>query len=302
MLNTEIMHKLNDVNFPVAIQPLDDASIPDGEYYKIMRTDTDVFMGMCKSRYKPLKHMDAFGGAIQQMQGGGLDFTDAKIDVSSYEYGAMAKMEIMLPKHHVKIGNHDLYLKYVARNSYNGRWKFQSFFGWLNQVCFNTLVTGQKLAYSADRHTLHFDVNQVNVKIKNAVKAVTDETENFKKWWDKPVDDTKVVELYKKTLCNMKHNDMKILAGANNVNQKQLNNLMDMYGNEVTHIKGSGDYGRNGAKGTLWCVFQSATEWSTHLRDIVNVDKTKMHIVQEKRQAQVRKMVQSKDWKELETA
>ena len=206
-----------------------------------------------------------------------------------------------MPSHRAKIGNHDLQLKFVARNSYNARWKFQSFFGWLNEVCFNTLVSGEKLAYTASRHTKFFNVEQANLKIKNAVNAVTNETVKFQNWWDTRVEDADVAEMFKATIAKSQATEAQLNGGSPDTNRKQLHILMGLYESEAKQIHGKGDYGRNGAKGSLWWAYQSATAWSTHLTDIADTTK-KQHIVQQRRQADVRNMILSKSWKQLETA
>ena len=304
MLNTKLLEKLEDVSFKIDIRDIQ--GIPSEMGRKIVRLDNlgrqeGDPLSIVGSRYKPILHKDAFQGALESMQNAGLDFTEAKLKVESYENGAMAKMELLLPKHHAKVGEHDLYLKYVARNSYNMRWKFQSFFGWMNRVCFNTLVSGQKLAYSADRHTLNFNVDSANRKIKNAVTAITDETETFQKWWDTKVEDEDVAEMFKKTLAKSQANSSQVKYGASDTNKKQLLALMGLYEEEATQIHGKGDYGRNNAKGSLWCVYQSATAWSTHLKDVETSAK-KIHLVQQERQNAVKKMLTSNHWKQLESA
>lgn len=205
MLDTKLQEKLNEVSFKIDIRDIQ--GIPSDMGRKVVRLDNlgrqeGDPLGIVGSRYKPILHKDAFGGAIQAMQNGGLDFNNAKLDIETYENGGMAKMELLLPSHHTKVGDHDLYLKFVARNSYNAKWKFQSFFGWMNQVCFNTLVSGQKIAYTANRHTTHFDKQSSNLKIQNAVSAITEETKTFNKWWNTRVEDDKVAEMFTKTRRN----------------------------------------------------------------------------------------------------
>ena len=77
---------------------------------------------------------------------------------------------------------------------------------------------------------------------------------------------------------------------------------MNIYDKEVTQIYGSGEYGRNGVDGSLWCAYQSATEWSTHLADFENKDNAKKYLIEQKRQDAVRSMLNSPQWKELEVA
>ena len=267
MLNTKLFEEeMEKINFSIDIQDIE--GIPTEMGRKLVRTDTDTPLGIIKSKYKPILHKQAFQGALQEMKNGGLTLENAEVKIDSYENGAMAKMEVLLPEKTTQIGDHNLSLKYVARNSYNGRWKFQSFFGWLNHVCFNTLVTGQKLAYTSNRHTKSFDIDQSNKKIVNAVKAVTDETERFKKWWDISVEDVQIKKLFENTIAKQNLSKGSRLAGA---------------------------------KGSLWCAYQSATAWSTHLTDI-NRNDTKKYLVQVDRQKLVSEMVETKNWKELEDA
>ena len=127
MLDTEIQEQLEKINFPIAIKPI--PTIPEHKLRQIRRTDNDLFLSECKGRYKPIFHYDAFNGAIQVMKKGGLNFANADVKVESYDFGAMAKMEITFWDMKEQVGNHDLYVKYIARNSYNQRWRFQSFFG-----------------------------------------------------------------------------------------------------------------------------------------------------------------------------
>jgi len=304
MLDTKLLEKLNDIDFKIDIRNIN--GIPSEMGRKLVRLDNlgrqdGDPLAIIGSRYKPILHKDAFGGALEAMLKGGLDFTDCELSVKSYERGAMAKMELLLPMHKAKIGDHDLSIKFVARNSYNGRWKFQSFFGWMNHVCFNTLVSGQKLAYSADRHTIHYNIDASNKKIENAVDAIRDETVTFQKWWDKKVDDDAVANMFEKTLAKSQANDNQVKYGARAVNKKQFLALMGIYDSEVAQLHGGGDTGRNNAKGSLWCAYQAATEWSTHLRDLDTSSSNKHH-VQRYRQNQVRNLITSKHWKELEAA
>ena len=304
MLDTQLLEKLEKVNFKVDIRNIH--GIPSTLGRKIIRLDNlgrqeGDPLAIVGSRYKPITHISAFKGALETMEKSGLDFTDADLQVHSYENGAMAKIELLLPKHHTKVGDHNLYLKYVARNSYNRRWKFQSFFGWMNQVCFNTLVSGQKLAYSADRHTLNFNINSASKKIQSAVTAITDETKSFNKWWDTKVEDDKVASMFEKTIAKTNVSETKLKYGASDLNKKRLLTLMALYNEEVTQIHGGGDTGRNGAKGSLWCAYQAATAWSTHLKDAEG-KVNKPHIVRRMRENHVRKMINSSQWKELEVA
>mgnify|MGYP003151341964 CR=1 FL=1 len=304
MLDTKLLKKLDDINFNIDIRNID--GIPSEMGRKVVRLDNlgrqdGDPLAIVGSRYKPILHKDAFGGALQAMEQGGLDFTDADLQIKSYENGAMAKMELVLPAHKAQVGDHDLSVKYVARNSYNGRWKFQAFFGWLNHVCYNTLVSGQQLAYSANRHTTHFDITSANDKIKNAVECITDETKTYQKWWDTKVKQDDVIDMLSKTIAKSQANEVQLKCGSAETNSKRLSSIMGLYEAEALQIHGNGAYNNGKVNGSLWCVYQAVTAWSTHLKDVKDSVK-KSHLVQRERQNKVRTLINSTQWKQLEAA
>ena len=112
---------------------------------------------------------------------------------------------------------------------------------------------------------------------------------------------SKVIDLFKSTIAKSQANEIKLASGQSDTNKKQLYHLMGLYEAEVAQIHGRGDYGRNGAKGSLWCAYQSATAWSTHLGD-VKPNSTNKYIVEQRRQNDVRSMINSNKWKQLENA
>ena len=305
MLNTAIQQKieesLKEINFPIAITDI--PTIPSEMCRKLVRTDNGQPLGLIKSRYKPIKHYDAFGGALKSMAEGGLDLTDAQIKVNSYEFGAMAKMEVIMPNLTEKVGTHDLQLKYIARNSYNGMWKFQSFFGWLNTVCFNTQVSGQQLAYSSSKHTNLFDIKASNEKIYTAVEAVKGEAQSYKDWWYTKVEDEQVADMFQKTICKKKSNISKFVSEDTETNKKRLSQLMDLYTKEKVQIHGNVEYtqDKEKVKGSLWCAFQASTYWSTHVEKTMSKKEYKSYIIQRDRQECIRKMLNSNSWKNLES-
>lgn len=306
MLDTKLQNKieesLQEINFPITITDI--PTIPSHMCRKLIRTDNGQPLGLIKSRYKPIKHIDAFGGALKSMADGGLDLSEAEISVKSYEFGAMAKMEVVMPNLTERVGTHDLQLKYIARNSYNGLWKFQSFFGWLNTVCFNTQVSGQQLAYSSNRHTKLFDIDASNKKIYTAVEAVKGEAQSYKDWWYTKVEDDQVADMFQKTICKKKTSNISNYVSEDaELNKKRLSQLMDLYTKEKVQIHGSGDYTINPSKvkGSLWCAFQASTYWSTHVEKTMSKKEYRAHIIQRNRQESVRKMLNSPSWKSLES-
>ena len=306
MLNTLMPFDQIDLTprqFPVALAPID--GVPEARYKKVIRTDMDApdnFMGMAGSRYKPISHEEAFTHAIDNLKKQNLSFEGAqgRLDVSGN--GALAKIEVEFPAHRRTIGDQPIHVKYVARNSLNGVWRYQSFFGWLNQICFNTLVSGEKLAYFSNRHTNRFDIDAANDSIRTAAKLITEPNSEtlrcYRAWWHSPITDDEARDVLKSSIAKSNATPDQVMDGVSGQNTKQLTLLMDKFRHEATHIRGRGDYGRNHAQGTLWDLFQAGTSWSTHLEDVLKIKN--QPVVQQKREEAVRKMVSMKKWKKLE--
>ena len=299
-MNEDLIQQLQPLRFPVEMRDIQ--GIPPHMGRQLVRTDRAPAtpIAIHKSRYKPISHSDAFLNSLIAIDGAGIDTNNVEMKVDSFDDGAMASIEVLFKSHKMKIGTHDLYLKYVARNSYNQVWKYQSFFGWMNNVCFNTLVSGQKLAYTANRHTNRFNEQQACQKIRKAAEVVLSDKPLFEKWWNTPITDEQAVDLFKNTLVKYHKTDGQSLAGEREYNIKQLSALTDGFLSEATHLHGQGDYGRSRASGTLWCAFQSATAWSTHCRDTIEGRPT--FKLKEQRETQVKKMIMSPQWKTLEAA
>ena len=300
-MNQELLNKIEPLKFPIEMRPI--PSIPTELGRQLVRLDRAPAtpLAIHKSRYKPITHTEAFEPSLMAMEQAGLDLDNVDMVVEQQQDGAMASIDVTLKSHTMKIGNHQLFLKYVARNSYNQVWKYQSFFGWMNEVCFNTLVSGQKLSYTSNRHTLRFDPKSTVNKIKKAVEIVQNDKPLFDKWWNTPITDNQALNLFSNTLVKYKKTDAQIMLGQRETNQKQLSVLMENFQQESIHLHGSGDYQKKSKnEGTLWCAFQSATAWSTHCRDAIDGRST--YKLKEEREQKVKSMINSQSWIALEAA
>ena len=297
---TQLIEELQPLRFPIEMRNI--PGIPSELGRQLVRTDTAPAtpISLHKSRYKPISHTDAFVTSLQALAGANVDLTDVYMKVESSGNGAMASVDIVFKSHEIMIGNHKLNLRYTARNSLNQVWKYQSFFGWFNHMCYNTLVSGQKLAYTSNRHTLKFDPEIAAKKIRKAAEVVMSDKPTFERWWNTPISDDKAVDLFKNTLVKYPRTEAQEMSGQGNHNMKQLEHLISNFQSETQQLHGQGDYGRNGASGTLWCAFQAATAWSTHCRDAI--EGRNIHKLKEQRERKVALMINSPRWKALEAA
>ena len=299
-MNPQIAERLHPLSFPIEMKDI--SGIPPKLGRQLVRTDTAPAtpIAIHRSRYKPIPHKEAFMTSLGAIEEAGLNLDNIDLDVEVREDGAMASISVTFLDHTARIGTHNLNLKYVARNSYNQVWKYQSFFGWMNNVCFNTLVSGQKLAYTSNRHTLRFDPKVAVNKIKQAAKVIEKDKELFQRWWDTKLSDDDAVDLFKSTLVKYPKTDAQIMAGEGQHNIKQLSHLTETFQSEAQQLHGMGDYGRGDAQGSLWCAFQAATAWSTHCRDAIEGRET--YKLKEERERKVKAMINCNRWKELEAA
>ena len=80
MLDTKFYkEQMDKVNFPVAIQEI--PTIPREMAQKIVRTDTEDALGIIKSKYRPINHVDAFDGALQTISKAGVSFDNAELKI-----------------------------------------------------------------------------------------------------------------------------------------------------------------------------------------------------------------------------
>jgi hypothetical protein len=163
--------------------------------------------------------------------------------------------------------------------------------------CYNTLVSGDKLAYVYGRHTKNFDVNSFASKVKNAGEFISGSgLETMRDWYDTKVTREEAVNLFTKTLAQRTDN----VTRKKVANKVMLSNLMKIFDEENRHLHGRGKYEAYGTReeGTLWSAYNAATHWSSHPEN----SKGKAHNVKVGREDKVRKMLTSREWKELEVA
>tara|TARA_R100000656_G_scaffold110532_1_gene82520 strand:- start:46 stop:564 length:519 start_codon:yes stop_codon:yes gene_type:complete len=159
--------------------------------------------------------------------------------------------------------------------------------------CWNTLVSGDKLAYVYGRHTKNFNIPAFAAKIKNAGKYIAGGgITQMRDWYQKEISREDTINLFTNTLAKRMDN-VKRKAVANKV---MLSNLMKVFDEENRHLHGRSLYEKYGTRneGTLWTAYQAATHWSSH--DKVNSSGRPSHSTITGREDKVRKMLQSEQW------
>ena len=159
--------------------------------------------------------------------------------------------------------------------------------------CWNTLVSGDKLAYVYGRHTKNFNIPAFAAKIKNAGKYIAGGgITQMRDWYQKEISRDDTINLFTNTLAKRMDN-VKRKTVANKV---MLSNLMKVFDEENRHLHGRSLYEKYGTRneGTLWTAYQAATHWSSH--GTIGLMNRPSHSTIVGREEKVRKMLQSNEW------
>tara|TARA_R110002110_G_scaffold153506_3_gene346917 strand:- start:10376 stop:11314 length:939 start_codon:yes stop_codon:yes gene_type:complete len=253
--------------------------------------DDGTMLGIVSDAYEVVQYNDIVEQVEEALSISGIDTTDANFDTNVYNGGAQLELRARFPAHEQTIdGRGDTVIpEFCFRTSHDRTWANNGMMGLWRAMCYNTLVSGDKLAYIYGRHTKNFNVPAFAAKIRGAAEYVaSDGMDKMRAWYNTPVQREQAIDLFTKTLASRMDN-VKREKVANKV---MLSNLMKVFDEENRHILGQGAYEGYGKRdaGTLWTAYQAATYWSTH------VDKPASKAIREDK---VRKMLASDAWGQL---
>ena len=266
----------------------------------LRRVDTMEPLAIVSDSYEPTQYLTIVDQIEEALNLAGLDLTDADFTTNTYDSGARMELIAKFPAHAQDIdGTGPVIPQFVFRTSHNRTWANNGMMGLFRSFCFNTLVSGDKLAYVYGRHTKGFDVVSFAAKIKAASEYVAGDGLSQMKWWyNTELSRDNAIDLFTKTLAKRFDN----VKRKNVANKVMLSNLMKTFDNENRHVHGKGLYEKYGTqmKGSLWTAYQAATEWSSHTATARM--KGKAHTRKVLREEEVKKMLVSPAWLELEAA
>ena len=275
----------------------------------IRRVDNKQPLGIVSDKYEVVQYMDIVDGVERALEASGIYLYDAQFSTEVYDDGAKIELTARFPHHEVAVNtsknNIDKVIpEFKFRTSQNRTWANNGMMGLWRSACFNTLVSGDKLAYTYGRHTKNFNVSGFATKIKNAGEFIAGDGMNeMRNWYDTKVSREQAVDLFTKTLAKRTDNVTKKEVG----NKVMLSNLMKIFDEENRHLSGRGNYEGYGkqSEGTMWTAYQAATYWSTHVEGYSaggNRKQAKAYNARPMREEKVRKMLNSREWKGLVAA
>ena len=292
------------VNFEVEKFDLYDdewGAIPKEVGIGIRRTDTGRSLAIVSEAYEPVQYKSIVTSVEEALHLSGLDMTDAEFETNVFSGGAKLELRAKFPAHALSLDRKDMISEvipeFVFRTSHNRTWANNGMMGLWRGFCYNTLVSGDKLAYVYGRHTKNFNIPAFASKIKNAGKYIAgDGLSTMRGWYHKEVSRDATVNLFTHTLAKRTDN----VTRKTVANKVMLSNLMKIFDEENRHLHGRGHYEKYGTRneGTLWTAYQAATCWSSHDKIVGhsgNGDRPSSNVIG-LREDKVRNMLHSDQW------
>jgi hypothetical protein len=259
----------------------------------IRRTDNKVPLAIVSEAYEPVQYKNIVTSVEEALGISGLDMTDAEFETNVFDDGAKLELRAKFPAHTMYLDKDKVKPEFCFRTSHNSTWANNGMMGLWRDKCWNTLVSGDKLAYVYGRHTKNFNVSAFAAKIRNAAAYIAgDGLSQMRDWYHTEISRDATVDLFTKTLAKRMDN----VTRKPVANKVMLSNLMKIFDEENRHLHGRGTYEKYATRnnGTLWTAYQAATHWSSH--DKVSSSARPSHSTIGGREEKVRKMLQSKEW------
>ena len=261
----------------------------------LRRKDNKRALAIVSDAYEPVQYKDIVTGVQEAIGLSDMDLTDATYETNVYDNGARLELRAKFPAHEIQIDKGDTVIpEFVFRTSHNRTWANNGMMGLWRGFCYNTLVSGDKLAYVYGRHTKNFNVLGFASKIEKASEYIAGGgLKQMRNWYHTDVSRDNVIHLFTHTLAKKTNN----ISREVEPNKVMLSNLMKIFDEENRHLHGRGNYEgyatRN--RGTLWSAYQAATYWSSHDKN----GGRPSHTTIGGREDKVRKMLHSPQWKQL---
>ena len=263
----------------------------------LRRKDNKKPFAVVKDRYEVMQYKTTVQDIENAIAKSGMDLTGARFETKVYKGGAQLELIADFPAYETSIdGVGVVKPEFKFRTSQDGTWANNGMMGLWRSSCWNTLVSGNKLAYVYGRHTKGFSLPAFTAKIKNAGEYIRgDAMKEMKNWFKTPLSREAAIDLFKGTLAKRTDN----VTRKNKHNKVILSHLMNIFDEENRHCHGRALYeGKNSRDvGSLWTAYQAATHWSTHTtQGKAKARSQNLQNVRVMREERVRKMLRSKEW------
>jgi len=263
----------------------------------LRRKDNKKPFAVVKDRYEVMQYKTIVQDIETAIAQSGMDLTHSSFNTNVYKEGAQLQLTVDFPAYTIDIdGRGYVTPKFIFRTSQDGTWANNGMMGLWRSSCWNTLVSGNKLAYVYGRHTKGFSLPAFTAKIKNAGEYIRgDAMKEMKDWFNTPLNREAAIELFKGTLAKRTDN----VTRKNKHNKVILSHLMNIFDEENRHCHGRALYEQKNSRdvGSMWTAYQAATHWSTHTtHGKAKARSENLQNVRVMREERVRKMLRSEEW------
>ena len=247
--------------------------------------------------YKLVPHDLLFDEQSRQLVDSVLPTENVTVIDRLYDGGLRAHRTVMFDDLDATIGNRDdrVVCRMDVFNSVDMSWAFQIFSGAYRDLCRNTLVFGGEKAYHQKRrHTRNLSPEALVGKATMGLEFWDNDRASMDAMRKTPLTRDVFADVLAATICRKPGMD-NLEGHGQPVNERLLGYLLHRYDEEVPEL------GR-----TQWAAYNALTHWSTHLDTEWTTDtgKTyqtgragaKPHMVERKRQQDVRAVIESDAW------
>ena len=276
-----------DADFEVGLRPIFNVNreiIPDKK--EVFRRDTNDGLAVVSKTYKVRNYKKAINYFEDLILNSNIDTRDVEVKHNVDQNGAVYMVNYRFNRvKGIKMFDDPKersVFELQFRSSHNMRFP-EEMIAWARYLwCDNGCANTDWMLHVKNKHNTTKDITIDYKAIDDAVRNFLQGEEEKKRWIEKEITYNTVMALFQRTLAYQMptNTHSKVLQFYSDIQMESLRKLYQKYTDR---------YGEN-----LFAVFQTATDWSTH------IEKTrgKVYNVQERRQSRVDQMLADNTWRE----
>ena len=272
----------NGCDFPVEYSSLyiEDGTRVTNKYASVNDT-TGQILGIHSNSYKPLTHKEMVDTQSNIIVRSGMADSSIKERIVLDNTSNKCFVKHTLPNHSLTTPDGDIaVLTFLAINSFCGTWAFQTSVGANQGACQNNQVfTSGAASIYKSRHNRHLNVEHAADVITKAIPIFMQQVDLWHDWHGTNVNDYKAALIFAETLGNSTIKDIISITEGFQLDRvletpevRRSRNFMYMWDKWNTHY-------RNTLGANLWAVYNTLTDWSTHVQgrsnNVANIQHTR---------------------------
>ena len=268
---------MNGADFPVHYS---DLYLSNGNRvtnkYASVNAHTGDILGVHGKSYKPLTHKHMIENQRDVIAKSGLADMSIIETIFMNPKGTMCTVYHELPNQTIiDPTGEEARLRFSSINSFNNKWAYQIMVGAIRPSCLNGQIftEGASCIYKT-RHNNNLNIDHAADVISKAIPIFMEQSELWHQWHGTDITDNKAALIFAETLNNQTlideiysmqgfYIDTMLSNKYAMPNAKRSKNFMYMWDKWNTHY-------RNTLGSNLWAVYNTLTDWSTHVQSKTN--------------------------------